>query len=150
MTANDRQTTVISAVVRLANIETWMRRTSVVALVSANLLGLMTFTSAYSAYEYTRVRSAVAEAHAHISKALEEIRAAQDRKASADVRDAKAQLEELTANSRAALEKTASEMRAQYERNAMTFDLETKRKFIKFYEDTAKKVASDRVQQEQP
>jgi hypothetical protein len=152
MTTQQKQQAVATAADRLEAIEAYSRRSFITLIVIAHITAIPAFAVAYGALEYMRIKSVVAEAQTKFAKGIEDFHAAPSpaRKPidTSDLRDAKAELAQLALNTRAELEKTARDIRTQYERNAMAFDLTTKKQFIKFYEDTAKDAAADRVQQE--
>lgn len=128
---------------RLDTLETRTRRTFIATLMTANLAAALAFVGACGAYEYMRITSAVSEAQATAAKRLEELD-------SIARRDARAELAQVVHNIRDELEKITRDMRLQYETSAMTFDLKTRKQLIKFYEDTARKAADDRVEQMRP
>lgn len=153
MIQHEKQAAIVTAGERLEAIETWMRRTFVASLVIAHLTAVLAAAALYGGYEYMRIKSAVSEAQAKFAKGMEDLRAPTPaRKAvdTSDLRDTKAELAQVVLNTRTDLEKIARDMRLQYETNAMTFDLKTRKQLIKFYEDTARKAADDRVEQMRP
>jgi len=125
------------------DLETWTRRTFIATLLTANLAVALAFVGACGAYEYNRITSAVSAAQATAARRLEELDAL-------GRRDVRAEIAQVAATTRAEMVQSAREVQRQFEKNAIAFGLENRKQLIKFYEDTARKAADDRVEQMRP